>query len=134
MSESHGSVSQGYQSDTSLNENNPIFSYEQSPTIISPSAMFELQKPNANVNNTVPTPHINIVELGCTGNTACEIKQEVEDSSVFLSCTDKQCIIGLENGNELDSSDSGKFAECRSLLNYFRYSNSILLINSKILW
>lgn len=108
MSESHGSVSQGYQSDTSLNENNPIFSYEQSPTILSPSAMFGLQKPSTNDNNIAPTPHINFVELGYTGNTAGEVKQEVEDSSVFLSCTDEQCIISLGNGNELDSSDSGR--------------------------
>ena len=132
MSENHGSVSQGDQSDTSLNENNPIFSYEQSPTILSPSAMFRLQKPSASDNDIVPTPHIKI-ELGYTGNTAGEIKQEVEDSSVFLSCTDKQCIIGLENGNELDSSDSGKITEFKNLV-YDLDPTNVLFINSKIPW
>ncbi|KAI6653622.1 T-Box (Tbx) transcription factor [Oopsacas minuta] len=112
MSESHGSVSQDYQSDTSTSENNPHFSFEQSPTLLSPSSLFGVQK-NTNTENSIKqTSRMNIVELQYKGDTD-HVKQEIvmEDSSVFLACEDKPCILGVDHGNELDSSDSGDHSE-----------------------
>ena len=110
MSESHGSVSQDYQSDTSTSEINRLFSFEQSPTLFLPSG--GEQKNSIHENGIIQSPHINIVEVQYKGS-GVEVKQEImlEDSSVFLACDDKPCLLGLNRENEADSSDSGNFCK-----------------------
>ena len=114
MSESHGSVSQDYQSDTSASENNHHFSFEQSPTLFCPSV--GEQKCTIHENGIMPVPHMNIVEVKYKGN-GVEVKQEMvlEDSSVFLACDDKPCLLGLNRENEADSSDSGNTSDFLTL-------------------
>ena len=127
MSESHGSISQDYQSDTSTSENNRLFSFEQSPTLFCPSTLVGEQKHSIHENGITRAPHMNIVELQYEGSSV-KVKQEMvlEDSSVFLACDDKPCLLGLNRENEADSSDSGN-----NQIFYLQF-NANLIMNEKI--